>query len=134
MSPRPAAAATRLASPASQPAFRIRWRFRPTGSLGGGGGGGRGGRGGGAPAGPTPAPTTAVVTLPSGQKVEGTLVRYDDFVIAITTSDGTARSFRRNGDVPKIEVRDPRAAHQKLWPTLADKDMHDVTAYLVTLK
>jgi cytochrome c oxidase cbb3-type subunit 3 len=101
---------------------------------GGGGGGGRGGRGGGAPAGPSPAPTTAVVTLPSGQKFEGPLVRYDDFVIAITTPDGAQRSFRRTGDVPKIDIKDPRDAHRKLWPILADKDMHDVTAYLVTLK
>jgi cytochrome c oxidase cbb3-type subunit 3 len=101
---------------------------------GGGGGGGRGGRGGAAPAGPPPAPTVAVVTLPSGQKFEGPLVRYDDFVVALTTSDGASRSFRRDGDVPKVEIRDPRDAHRKLWPTLSDKDMHDVTAYLVTLK
>jgi cytochrome c oxidase cbb3-type subunit 3 len=101
----------------------------------GGAGGGRGGRrGGGAPAGPAPTPVTAVVTLPGGQKFEGPLVRYDDFVIAIRMADSTERSFRRNGDVPKIDIRDPRDAHRKLWPTLADSDMHNVTAYLVTLK
>jgi cytochrome c oxidase cbb3-type subunit 3 len=102
----------------------------------GGGGGGRGGRGGrgGAVAGRTPAPVTATVTLPSGETYEGTLVRYDDFVIAINTANGTPRSFRRNGDVPRIQINDPRDAHRKLWPVLADTDMHNVTAYLVTLK
>ena len=99
------------------------------------GGGGRGGRGGAAaPTGPAPTPVTAVVTLPSGQKFEGPIVRYDDFVIAIRMQDSTERSFRRNGDVPKVEIRDPKDAHRKLWPTLSNADMHNVTAYLVTLK
>ena len=77
---------------------------------------------------------TATVTLASGQKFEGTVVRYDDFVIAIALADGSSRSFRRTGDVPKVEIRDPRDAHIKLLPTYTDKDIHDVTAYLVTLK
>jgi cytochrome c oxidase cbb3-type subunit 3 len=98
---------------------------------GSGRGGGRGGRGGGGGGG---SPTTATVTLASGQKFEGTVVRYDDFVIAITLADGTPRSFRRTGDVPKVEIKDPRDAHTKLLPTYTDKDIHDVTAYLVTLK
>jgi cytochrome c oxidase cbb3-type subunit 3 len=96
--------------------------------------GGRGGRGGAAPVGPAPGVVTATVTLANGQKFDGPLVRYDDFVIAIRNSDGTERSFRRSGDMPKIEIRDPRDAHRKLWPTLSDSDMHNVTAYLVTLK
>ena len=45
-----------------------------------------------------------------------------------------SRTFRRNGDVPKVEVHDPMQAHQDLLPVYTDKDMHDVTAYLVTLK
>ena len=94
-----------------------------------GGGGGRGGRGGGAPS-----VVTAAVTDASGQKTEGRLIRLDDFYVVVGLADGTSRSFRRDGDVPKIEVRDPREAHRKLWPTYADKDIHNVTAYLVTLK
>jgi cytochrome c oxidase cbb3-type subunit 3 len=93
------------------------------------GGGGRGGRGGG-----SPTPVTAAVTDASGQKVEGRLIRIDDFIVVIAQADGTQRSFRRNGDVPKVEIRDPREAHRKLLPTYTDKDIHDVTAYLVTLK
>jgi cytochrome c oxidase cbb3-type subunit 3 len=95
----------------------------------GGGGGGRGGRGGG-----QPARVTISVTEASGQKIEGRLVRLDDFMIVLVQDDGTPRSFRRDGDVPKFEVRDPREAHRKLLPTYTDKDIHDVTAYLVTLK
>ena len=52
----------------------------------------------------------------------------------LTMSDGTQRSFARNGDLPKVEVRDPREGHRKLLPTYTDKGMHDVTAFLVTLK
>lgn len=94
--------------------------------VGGGGGRGRGG----AP----PTPVTAIVVDASGQKTEGRLIRLDDFSVVVSLADGTSRSFRRDGDVPKIEVRDPREAHRKLLPNYADKDIHDVTAYLVTLK
>jgi cytochrome c oxidase cbb3-type subunit 3 len=90
-------------------------------------GGGRGGRG-------NATPVTATVTLQNGQKVEGQLNRIDDFIVILTTADGSTQSFRRVGDVPKVDVRDPRAAHRNLLPQYTDKDIHDVTAYLVTLK
>ena len=103
-----------------------------------GGGGGRGGRGA-APAAPAPPmttrrETTVVVTLPTGQKYEGRLERIDDFMVTLTQKDGTPRSFRRNGDVPKVEVRDPLEAHRNLLPIYTDKDIHDVTAYLAGVK
>jgi cytochrome c oxidase cbb3-type subunit 3 len=96
-------------------------------SGGGGGRGGRGGRGGGSP-------ITVAVTLLSGEKVEGPLVRYDDFVVTLMQPDGTMRSIRRDGDRPKLEVRDPLQGHRTLLTELTDQNMHDVTAYLVTLK
>jgi cytochrome c oxidase cbb3-type subunit 3 len=77
---------------------------------------------------------TASVTEPSGQRTEGRLVRYDDFTVTLALSDGTSRTFRRTGDVPKLEINDPLAGHRALLPILTNKDMHDVTAYLVTLK
>lgn len=77
---------------------------------------------------------TAVVTEPSGQRTEGRLVRYDDFSVTLALADGTQRSFGRNGLVPKLDITDPMAGHRALLPTLTNKDMHDVTAYLVTLK
>jgi cytochrome c oxidase cbb3-type subunit 3 len=106
--------------------------------IAGGRGGGRGGRG--APA-TAPAPpmttrreTTVIVTLPSGQKYEGRLERIDDFMVTLTQADGTPRSFRRDGDVPKVDVRDPLEAHRNLLPVYTDKDIHDVTAYLAGVK
>ena len=47
--------------------------------------------------------------------------------------DGTLRTIRRD-ERTKVDVKDPLDAHRALWPTLGDKDMHDVTAYLVTVK
>ena len=109
----------------------------------GGGGGGRGGRGGGGRGGggrsggggdPNIPAVTVTVTSPSGEKVEGRLLRIDDFIVALTQEDGTVRSFRRDGDVPKVEIHDPLEGHRALLAVYTDKDMHDVTAYLVTLK
>ena len=58
----------------------------------------------------------------------------DDFLVTLIQDDGTRRTVVRNGAEPKIELRDPSEAHRKLVPTLADKDMHNVTAYLWTIK
>jgi cytochrome c oxidase cbb3-type subunit 3 len=96
----------------------------------GGTGGGRGGRGGAA----GKAGVTVTVTTASGQKLEGRLDRVDDFIVVLTPADGVQRSVRRIGDVPKVEIHDPLEGHRKLLSEYTDKDMHDVTAYLVTLK
>ena len=102
--------------------------------LSAGGGLARGGRGGvTGPAAPR-REVTATVTLSTGAKVEGTLVRLDDFYIVLGLADGTERSFARSGEVPRVEVHDPYEPHRKLLPTYTDSDIHDVTAYLVTLK
>jgi len=103
----------------------------------GGGGGGRGGRGGGtgaAAAGPNRREVRVTVTLASGEKVEGRLGRIDDFIVTLTQADGSMRSFRRDGELPRIEIRDPLDAHKKLLLVYTDTDMHNVTAYLATLK
>lgn len=77
---------------------------------------------------------TATVTLPSGENVEGELVRIDDFLVTLKLPDGTDHTFQRNGDIPKVVVRDPMKTHRDLLGEYTDKDIHDVTAYLVTLK
>src|SRR5688572_4151717 len=90
------------------------------------------GRGGG----PMPARSrapTAVVTLPSGQKLEGELERVDDFFVAIRTADGARRAFRTT-DGTRVDVKDPLVAHRELLPTYTDAEIHNVTAFLVTLK
>jgi cytochrome c oxidase cbb3-type subunit III len=99
----------------------------------GGAVGGRGGRGP-SPVGRIRRPVTATVTLPSGEKVSGRLLRIDHFIVSLEQQDGTQRSFRRDGTVPKVEIDDPLAPHKALLTVLTEKDMHDVTAYLVTLK
>ncbi len=78
-------------------------------------------------------PTTVIVTQ-GNQKTEGALVRIDDFSVTLTLADNRQRTFRRDGDVPKIEIRDPFQQHKDLLRTYTDKNIHDVTAYLVTLK
>jgi cytochrome c oxidase cbb3-type subunit 3 len=92
---------------------------------------GRGGRGGGES---DRQQVMVSVAAPNGPKVEGRLDRIDDFIVVLTTADGRQRSFTRNGDVPKVEIRDPLETHRNLLTVYTDKDIHDVTAYLVTLK
>lgn len=79
-------------------------------------------------------PNSAVVTLATGQTIEGRLVRIDDFVITIVPADGMARSFTRKGAVPRVEIRNPLQPHRDLLPKYTDPEIHDITAYLVTLQ
>lgn len=87
-----------------------------------------------APDNPKIPPVTVSVTLAGGQKWEGRLGRIDDFIVTLTENDGTPRTIRREGDVPKVEVHDPMKPHKDLLPIYTDTDIHNVTAYLVTLK
>lgn len=77
---------------------------------------------------------TVSVTLSDGRKEQGRLVRIDDFLVSLERADGTFASFRRDGDSPQVEVQDPLQPHRDLLSRYSDKDIHDVTAYLVTLK
>jgi len=77
---------------------------------------------------------TVVVTDGSGQKTSGRLERIDDFNVTLIFDDGSRRTFRRVGDVPKVEINDPLAAHKALLLTYTDPEIHNITAYLVTLK
>jgi cytochrome c oxidase cbb3-type subunit 3 len=98
-------------------------------SGGGGGRGGRGGRGGGGGR-----AATVTITPASGAPANGRLLRIDDFTVSLLLEDGTRRTFVRNGGDPKIDIQDPAEAHRRLVMALADKDMHDVTAYLWSLR
>jgi cytochrome c oxidase cbb3-type subunit 3 len=79
-------------------------------------------------------PTTVSVSVPGGETAEGQLVQLDDFLVTLKRTDGTTRTFRRSGAVPKVTVNDPLKAHKDLLPTYTDKEIHDVTAYLVTIQ
>ncbi|HEV2702761.1 MAG TPA: c-type cytochrome [Steroidobacteraceae bacterium] len=88
-------------------------------------------------AGAAPAPHTQVkVTLHTGATVQGTLKRVDDFTVSLTTADGQYLSFTRQGPqgVREVDIEDPLAQHRQLLMRYTDQDMHDVTAYLATLK
>jgi cytochrome c oxidase cbb3-type subunit 3 len=92
----------------------------------------------GAPAANGVRPQTRVtVKFAGGASVEGTLLRMDDFVVSLRTDAGDYRSYTRRSATPRIEsiaVIDPLAPHRALWSKLSDKTMHDVTAYLATIK
>jgi cytochrome c oxidase cbb3-type subunit 3 len=88
---------------------------------------------GGSRTGPRP-PVDVTVTTSAGERVEGTLERLDDFVVVLTTADGRHRSFSRRGGGARIELADPLARHRELLSVYSDADIHNLTAYLVTLK
>lgn len=97
--------------------------------------GGYPGAGFGAPAAAVPEkPKTVTVTPASGPAISGTLVSVSDYIVVLRDSNGVRRSFTRSGDVPKVVIKDPLQAHLDLMPNLTDSDMHNLTAYLVTLK
>lgn len=77
---------------------------------------------------------TVNVTLPSGQSYSGKLERIDDFTVALTDAEGQYHSFSRDGDVPKVELHDPLKAHYDMLTKYKDSDIHNLTAYLVTVK
>ena len=97
--------------------------------------GGFGGRGRGAPA-AAPDPRTrrqVTVTPPNGSAVTGTLVRIDDFDVTLQDSSGAYQTFTRTPST-KVDVTDPYAAHVALLDKYTDADIHNLTAYLETLK
>ncbi len=84
---------------------------------------------------PSQPPTSmVVVSLASGQRIEGRLVRIDDFIVTLLVADGTQFTIRRDGETSKVEVRDPLQQHKDLLRVYTDKDIHNVTAYLESLK
>ena len=78
------------------------------------------------------APTKVTVQLASGEKVSGILDHLDEFTVSVHDAAGWYRSFSRENVT--VDVQDPRAAHEGLLPKYSDQEMHDVFAYLETLK
>ncbi len=88
-------------------------------------------RGGG---GREPGPVTVSIFLPNGEHVEGRLVHVDDFLVSVRLADGAVHSYARHGAEPKVEIHDPMQKHRDLLTQYNDRDIHDVTAFLATLK
>jgi cytochrome c oxidase cbb3-type subunit 3 len=75
------------------------------------------------------------VTPASGAPVTGAIVRLTDFEVTLfDPATRQQRSFLRTGDVPKVVVADPLQAHMDQLLKWTDADMHNVTAYLASLK
>ena len=83
---------------------------------------------------PPDVPKKVTVTMPDGTVTAGDMISISDFDVVLRDGLGVRHTFARNGNVPKVVVTDPLQAHIDLMKTLTDKEMHDLTAYLVTLK
>jgi mono/diheme cytochrome c family protein len=111
-------------------ALQAKW-LQPRGGRGGGGGAGRGGRGSGTA---SKSDVTVTVTPAKGPAITGVLDRVDDFSVSLHDSRGEYHSFTREGATPKVEINDPLKPHVDLLGKYSDADIHNVTAYLASLK
>jgi mono/diheme cytochrome c family protein len=80
-----------------------------------------------------PRPPSVTVILPSGETFTGPLERVDDFAVSLKTAAGERRSFRIGPGV-RVTVDDPLQPHKDLLRTYSDPEIHNITAYLMTLK
>ena len=85
------------------------------------------GRGGSVPRVPD-----VTVTLAGGQTVSGRLAYQDEFTIALTDSAGAYRSWPTSA--VRFTVNDPYEAHVAQLAKYTNDDVHNVLAYLQTLK
>ena len=76
--------------------------------------------------------STVTVSLPSGEKISGDLEYIDEFDIALRDASGTYFSYPR--DRVKVDIHDPLEAHRELMKKYTDTDVHNIFAYLETLK
>lgn len=79
-----------------------------------------------------PHSTVATVTLRSGEKITGPVEHIDDFMIGLRDSSGWYRSFSRAS--VKVELQDRLAAHRELLDKLTQTELHNLYAYIATLK
>ena len=83
---------------------------------------------------PSPLPKVTI-TYSSGESHSGELIRITDFDVTVRLTSPAQRTFtRRDDDVPRIQIQDPLQAHIDMLAQYKDADIHNLTAYLVTLK
>jgi cytochrome c oxidase cbb3-type subunit 3 len=82
---------------------------------------------------PREAPPIMASVATTDGTTTGELVRIDEFLVTIVLGDGRQRTFKRNGDTPLVTLDDPLEAHKDLLRAYEDRDIHNVTAYLVTI-
>lgn len=81
---------------------------------------------------PAPSHPKVTVWLPSGKKITRTLASEDEFSIVVLERKGTRQKYEKSA--VKYKVDDPMAAHFDQLAKYTDLDMHNVYAYLATLK
>lgn len=81
---------------------------------------------------PRGAKSTLTVTLPDGKRISGTLAYIDEFTVALRDHDGVYRSWSTNR--VKYTVDSPVDAHVAQFPKYTDDDIHNLMAYMQTLK
>ena len=79
-----------------------------------------------------PYAVTITVTPASGPVLSGTLVERSDFYVTLRQADGTIRAVPTTG--AKVVTANPLQAHIDLLDRITDRQIHDVVAYLETLK
>lgn len=76
---------------------------------------------------------TATVRLPNGSTVAGRVTEVSDFRITLVDDKGRTHAIDRTPGV-QVDMHDPLAAHQTMIMSLTNSDLHDVTAWLETLR
>lgn len=82
---------------------------------------------------PSDRPEQVSVTLATGKRFEGQLLNLDGFYVALRDSKGNYRSWPLRPGV-KVNTKDSLRRHRDLLESYKDKDIHDVFAYLETLR
>jgi cytochrome c oxidase cbb3-type subunit III len=75
---------------------------------------------------------TVIVTTPSGDQVSGKLDHLDEFSVSLRDAGGWYHSWPR--DKVKVSVQDPLQVHRDMLTKYTDADIHNLFAYLETLK
>ena len=82
-----------------------------------------------------PTALKATVTLPTGESVTGALVLLTDFNVTLyDAATDQMRTWLRSGGSPAVVLSDPLQAHVDMLRRWTDADLHDMTAFLATLK
>jgi len=81
---------------------------------------------------PGPSKSKATIVLPSGEKLTAPVAAEDQFTLTVVESSGGRKTYQKN-DV-KFTIDDPLSAHFDQLGKYTDTDMHNVYAYLETLK
>jgi mono/diheme cytochrome c family protein len=77
-------------------------------------------------------PGQITVTTPSGERVTGSVLKRDDFDVSLRDLNGDYHYWPASE--VKVQVTDRLEGHRALLPKYTDADLHDVTAFLETLK